>query len=186
MKNADVVFYGSLINEEIIRKYAPNAKRVYIGHVRRVDHDKYVEEALRYAKEGLNVVFLKNGDPTLFGRGIEICRRAREAGIECMVVPGVSSFTAAAARFLIELKGPLLLSAYPDLGEVPNTRVIFMGSKAMGDLLASLRDDEVAYIASRVTYPDERLFIVRKGDDLPDARPPLLVIIKRIGGPGGI
>lgn len=88
LSKADVIFYGSLINEEIIRMYAPRAEKIYMGHVKGDDHREYVIEALKMARRGLNVVFLKNGDPVIFGRGIEICREAISNGIHCEVIPG--------------------------------------------------------------------------------------------------
>ncbi|MDT7969107.1 MAG: SAM-dependent methyltransferase, partial [Vulcanisaeta sp.] len=34
LRNADIVYYGSLVNEEIIKMYAPRAQKIYMGHVR--------------------------------------------------------------------------------------------------------------------------------------------------------
>ncbi|CAO1623749.1 unnamed protein product [Parajaminaea phylloscopi] len=51
-----------------------------------------VEAAL---KEGKNVVRLKQGDPFVYGRGGEEVLAFRKAGIDCTVVPGISSALAA-------------------------------------------------------------------------------------------
>jgi uroporphyrin-III C-methyltransferase len=102
LRRADVVAYGDLVPEEVVERYAPQARRVKIGH-KREDHDKTVERLIDEAARGLNVVVLKNGDPTVFGRGVQICKKAEARGVPCSVVPGVSAFTAAAALHGIEL-----------------------------------------------------------------------------------
>lgn len=52
--------------------------------------------ALRAAlEEGKNVVRLKQGDPFVYGRGGEEVLAFRRAGIECTVIPGISSALAA-------------------------------------------------------------------------------------------
>jgi uroporphyrin-III C-methyltransferase len=184
LKNADVVYYGSLVNEEIINAYAPKARKIYMGHVRGNDHKVFVKQALELAGRGLNVVFLKNGDPVIFGRGIEICKEAISNGIPCEVIPGVSSFTAAAARYLISLSGIVVLMAYPNirLDVEADTKVIFMGTGIIKDLMNMLDEDEEAIIVSRVTYPDESMVkLSRDYDPNVDVKSPSLVIIRRRG-----
>ncbi|WP_069807822.1 SAM-dependent methyltransferase [Vulcanisaeta thermophila] len=185
---ADVVYFGSLINEEIISRYAPRARRIYMGHVRGEDHERFVREAIKLAKEGLNVVFLKNGDPTIFGRGIEICREAIKEGVDCEIVPGVSSFTAAAARYLIEFGRSIALVAYPNLevlGELGNvdTKVVFMSTEAINQVLRFLRGDEELIVISRATYPDENMVVINgevKGDLEGIKRPSIIIIRKKV------
>jgi uroporphyrinogen III methyltransferase/synthase len=54
-------------------------------------------EMIAHARAGLAVVRLKGGDPFIFGRGFEELTAAREAGIACEVVPGITSAIAAPA-----------------------------------------------------------------------------------------
>ena len=54
------------------------------------------------ARNGHDVARVHTGDPVLFGSTAEQMRRMAELGIAYEIIPGVSSFTAAAA-----LEGPL-------------------------------------------------------------------------------
>jgi uroporphyrin-III C-methyltransferase len=64
-----------------------------------------------------------------------------------------------------------------------DTKVIFMGTRVINELISRLRDDEEAIIISRLTYPDEEAITISKdGDPNVDVKPPALVIIRRRGG----
>ena len=168
LAKVQVVYYSSLVNPEVIRRYAPRAKSIYIGHVRGDEHDEYVKEAIGYAKSGLGVAFLKNGDPTLFSRGVKICREAKAQGVECIIIPGVASFTAAAAEYELELGDIVTLVSYPNVsrGVVRRTTVLFMASAAFDKINEYLKDNDEAVVVSRVTYPDGALIKVNRGGSL--------------------
>ncbi|RFA92619.1 SAM-dependent methyltransferase [Pyrobaculum aerophilum] len=136
LREADVVAYGDLVPEELVHTYAPQAEKIKIGH-KKSEHDAVIERLVEKAAGGARVVVLKNGDPTLFGRGIQICKKAEARGVPCEVVPGVSAFTAAAALHKIELTdGKTLrhvaLFSFPHFDEeildniAADTAVIFM------------------------------------------------------------
>jgi len=184
LNKADIVFYGSLVNEEIISMYAPKAERIYMGHVRGDAHREYIIKAIELARRGLNVVFLKNGDPVIFGRGVEICKESIRNGIPCEIVPGVSSFTAAAARFMVELKGIVTLMAYPDIDYdvESDIKVIFMGTRIAKELIRKFSDRNDVIVISRVTYPDEEAHRLDINDPVIDelnVKPPSLIFIIR-------
>ena len=72
---------------EIAKKFPGNAEGA---------QSELIALALRAALEqGKNVVRLKQGDPFIYGRGGEEVLAFRRAGIECTVVPGISSAIAA-------------------------------------------------------------------------------------------
>ena len=50
-----------------------------------------IAQALEAAQQGKTVVRLKQGDPYIYGRGGEELVACQNAGIECTVVPGISS-----------------------------------------------------------------------------------------------
>ncbi|CDU25475.1 related to MET1-siroheme synthase [Sporisorium scitamineum] len=74
---------------EIAKKFPGNAEGA---------QSELIAKALRAAlEEGKAVVRLKQGDPFVYGRGGEEVLAFRNAGIECTVVPGISSSIAAPA-----------------------------------------------------------------------------------------
>src|SRR2546430_12796908 len=58
---------------------------------------------LRLARRGLNVVRLKGGDPSIFGRVGEEREFLESHGVDVEVVPGVTAASAAAAQFGVSL-----------------------------------------------------------------------------------
>ena len=93
LKNADVVIYDRLANDEIL-KYAENANLIYVGkkageHYKTQDeiNQILIDEAKNYEK----VVRLKGGDPFVFGRGGEEILALLKENIPVETVPGVTS-----------------------------------------------------------------------------------------------
>jgi uroporphyrin-III C-methyltransferase len=93
LKEADVVVYDRLANEEIL-KYAEGAKMLYVGKKAGEHYKKQPEINQILIEEGLKnevVVRLKGGDPFVFGRGGEEMLALLEEGIDVEFVPGVTS-----------------------------------------------------------------------------------------------
>ncbi len=93
LKDADVVIYDRLANDEIL-KYAENANLIYVGkkageHYKTQDeiNQILIDEAKNYEK----VVRLKGGDPFVFGRGGEEMLALLKENIPIETVPGVTS-----------------------------------------------------------------------------------------------
>ena len=97
---AGVVVHDRLVGEGVLDLIRPDARRLYVGK-RKSQHSVPQDEVNRLlvalAQQGLEVVRLKGGDPFLFGRGGEEMLAAREAGVPCEVVPGISAAMAASA-----------------------------------------------------------------------------------------
>jgi uroporphyrinogen III methyltransferase/synthase len=94
LKQADVVVYDRLINNELLSFCSADCERVFVGkesgyHV--IEQDKITEILINKSKAGLNVVRLKGGDPFVFGRGSEEVLDLRKAGIEFEIIPGITS-----------------------------------------------------------------------------------------------
>ena len=97
---ADVVVHDRLVSPDILALAAPGARKLYVG--KRKAHHSVAQDDLNallvaLAREGLQVVRLKGGDPFMFGRGGEELQACRAADVACEVVPGVSAALAAAA-----------------------------------------------------------------------------------------
>jgi uroporphyrin-III C-methyltransferase len=93
LKNADVVIYDRLANDEIL-KYAENANLIYVGK-KAGEHYKTQDEInqilINEAKNYQKVVRLKGGDPFVFGRGGEEMLALLKENIPIETVPGVTS-----------------------------------------------------------------------------------------------
>ena len=94
LREADVVVYDSLASSSLLNEVRDDAELIFAGK-RSSHHFKKQYETnqllIDLAKEGKNVVRLKGGDPYIFGRGGEEGQELRAAGVDFVVVPGVSS-----------------------------------------------------------------------------------------------
>lgn len=100
IREADVILYDRLINEDILNEARANAELVFCGKlpgkhamIQEHIHAQLVEYALR----GKVVVRLKGGDPFVFGRGAEEAEVVAAANIPFEIIPGITSGIAAAA-----------------------------------------------------------------------------------------
>lgn len=62
-----------------------------LPYAKQVAQERINEMLVAYGRAGKNVVRLKGGDPYVFGRGFEELQACAAAGLECSVVPGVTS-----------------------------------------------------------------------------------------------
>ncbi len=86
--------YDSLIDTRLLDFAPSHAEKICVGkrsHRASTPQSSINELLVSKALEGKTVVRLKGGDPFVFGRGGEELMYLRERGIECAVVPGISS-----------------------------------------------------------------------------------------------
>ena len=101
LKNADVVLYDALVNEELLDYINPEAEQIFVGKRRgcyKYQQEQINELIVQRAKSNGHVVRLKGGDPFIFGRGAEEMEYAANFGVEVAMVPGISSSMAVAAN----------------------------------------------------------------------------------------
>ncbi len=102
LEEADlIVFAGSLIPQEIL-----SGLKGEIVNSASLSLPEIVSLLSKAAREGKKVVRLHSGDPSLFGAIAEEIEELKKEGVACEVVPGVSSFLAAAAALGCELTVP--------------------------------------------------------------------------------
>ena len=100
LQAAQVVVHDGLVSDDILDLAPVSARKISVAK-RKSRHSYSQDEINRmlvaFALEGLNVVRLKGGDPFIFGRGGEELEACREAGVECVIIPGVTAALAAGA-----------------------------------------------------------------------------------------
>lgn len=129
------------------------AKLPYGRTVRQEETNRLLVE---HAQAGKKVARLKGGDPFVFGRGFEEVQHLAEHGIECEVIPGVTSAVSvpAAAGVPVTHRGvthsftvvsghlppddPRSLVDWEALAKVGGSIVVIMGAKNVAAITAAL------------------------------------------------
>jgi len=165
-----LVYAGSLVNPELVAA-CPAAEKFDSWGMHLAEMTEIMIEA---AREGKTVVRLHSGDPALYGAIIEQVDILRNAGIEVVRVPGVSSFFGAAASLGIQytLKGVSesviitrpagttldedRIAEFSGLGQ---TLVIFLGTGHMEKIFEQVQcsPETPAAVVYHATWPDEKV-----------------------------
>ena len=172
-----VLYTGSLVPKEVVAHARPDAK-VLDSAGMTLDEINTVMLAARDA--GQDVARVHTGDPTIFGSTAEQIRQLIEHGIDYEIVPGVSSFTAAAAALGRELTLPELSQTViltraagrtpmppgedlEDLARHRSTLVLFLSITLLGRVVRSLvpayGEDCPVAIVHKATWPDQVILI---------------------------
>jgi uroporphyrin-III C-methyltransferase len=207
LQHADVVLYDSLVGPEILKIISPSAQLIDVGKragKKLLSQDEINSLLVSYANQYENVVRLKGGDPLLFGRAAEEIRALREAGLDFVVVPGISAAFGAAATAKVSLTDRLLASnvlfttfsrapeapMLPPVGLSPETSiVVYMPGTDYGEVGRWLVDSGLSpetpcLILSRVTLPDQSsLFAdISALESLQTLPAPSLLLVGRVFG----
>jgi precorrin-4/cobalt-precorrin-4 C11-methyltransferase len=173
------LYAGSLVPRAVV-DCAPQG--ALVRNTASMNRDEILELMVTASRQSVDVARVHSGDPSLYGAIAEQMRRLTELGIPFEIVPGVSSFQAAAAALRIELtpagkNQTLILSRAPgqtgragheDLGELARHRTglcLFLSAAQMPEVVAALLPhygpDAPVVVAYRVTWPDQRLIRCR-------------------------
>jgi precorrin-4/cobalt-precorrin-4 C11-methyltransferase len=94
------LYAGSLVPAEVIACAPPGATVINTAELHL---EQIITHMARAHRAGHDVARVHSGDPSLYGAIAEQMRRLDELAIPYEIVPGVSSFTAAAAALKLEL-----------------------------------------------------------------------------------
>lgn len=159
IKKADVILYDRLIPKELLHHAKENCELIYVGKERgrhTYTQDEINKLMLDKVNEGKIVVRLKGGDPYIYGRGEEECMYLKKNGVECEVIPGISSLLAAPIYSGIPLTNRWYSSSFAvvtgeearekkrkrvkirDIAPKVDTLVILMGTKRFPQIIKEL------------------------------------------------
>ena len=176
LEQAEIVVYaGSLINIDIL-KYAINAEEKHNSASLNLEE---IENIFKRAKESdKNVARLHTGDPSIYGAINEQMVLLDKLNIEYEVIPGISSFQAAAAALCLELtvpevcqtitisrvKGKTPVPEKEDLKEIIKTRptlFLYLSISKLSEIVETLKTgyspETPVTIAYKVSWPDEEI-----------------------------
>jgi uroporphyrin-III C-methyltransferase len=104
LKEADVILYDALVNNQILDHATPGAIKRYVGKrygCHSLSQAEINDVIIEYACKYKRIVRLKGGDPFVFGRAQEEIEEAKAYGIQVEVIPGISSALAVPASEMI-------------------------------------------------------------------------------------
>jgi precorrin-4/cobalt-precorrin-4 C11-methyltransferase len=167
------LYAGSLVPAEVVAGAPAGATVIDTAPLHL---DQIVAHLAAAHAAGHDVARVHSGDPSLYGAIAEQMRRLDDLGIPYEVVPGVSSFTAAAAALKVELTpaganqtviltrapGRTGLPANESLAELARHRaglVLFLSAAQVPDVVAALTPhygaEAPVVVAYRVSWPDQ-------------------------------
>ncbi len=177
LQQADVVIWaGSLVNPALLANCRPDTA-IHDSAAMTLPEVLAVMEAA--VAEGKLVVRLHTGDPSIYGAIQEQMDQLRRQGIAYDVVPGVSSFLAAAAALKQEYTLPgvsqtVIVTRLEGRTPVPvkealaglavhqSNMCIFLSTHMLADVVRELKQggyagDTPVVVAQKVSWPDEKI-----------------------------
>jgi uroporphyrin-III C-methyltransferase len=206
LRNAEVVLHDELIGHDILQLVPSSAQIYNVGKrcgKQTISQHETNSLMVILAQSGQDVIRLKGGDPSIFGRLGEEITALREAGIRFEIVPGISAALAAASRAQISLThrevahAVVFVTGHEAAG---SDRVNFRGLVATGATLviympgssypeiarklthAGMAQETPCAIVSNATTPDEKIFPTTVGElaRAPRLAAPTLLIVGKV------
>jgi uroporphyrin-III C-methyltransferase/precorrin-2 dehydrogenase/sirohydrochlorin ferrochelatase len=177
LSDADFVLHDALVSPETLALRGPQAKLEAVGKRGGSESSRQEDITARLielARSGQFVVRLKGGDPFVFGRGGEELNELIAAGIDVVVVPGITSALAAPASIgipatmrgiassvaITTAQGGDSLDRIGDLARAADTLVVLMARSNLKEVTAaiarSVGGSRPAALVSNATLPEER------------------------------
>jgi precorrin-4/cobalt-precorrin-4 C11-methyltransferase len=176
LEEADTVVYAGSLMPEGLRSLAKPGSEWHDSA--KLALGEFMPFLVDAAKAGKKAVRLASGDPAIYGALGEMSEWLEREGVEYEVVPGVSSFLAAAATLGRELTVPdvaqtIILTRSEGRTGMPNrekladlaahrtTLVIFLSAqvihKIVQDLRSSYPEETAVAVVHRVSWPDQKV-----------------------------
>ncbi|MGJ4787293.1 uroporphyrinogen-III C-methyltransferase [Leptospira koniambonensis] len=183
LRKADVVLYDDLVSAGVLKYCKKSAVLEYVG--KRIGQHSCLQTEINqklgeYAKQYSNIVRLKGGDPSIYGRAGEEIEHLASLGIECEILAGVTTASGAASSLGIPLthreyaREILFLSGHKKTGKNPEsfedlnlggkTVLVYMGLNSLESIRDNLLDSgnsgstPMAFIEN-ATLPNQRLVL---------------------------
>jgi precorrin-4/cobalt-precorrin-4 C11-methyltransferase len=172
-----VLYTGSLVPREVLARARPDAD---VRDSSGMALDEIMAVMLDARDRGLDVARVHTGDPSIFGATAEQIRKLQQAGIDYEIIPGVSSFTAAAAALGRELTLPELSQTViltraegrtpmpdgeklEDLARHKATLVLFLSITLLKRVMPALEpaygSDCPVAVVHRASWPDQQIVL---------------------------
>jgi precorrin-4/cobalt-precorrin-4 C11-methyltransferase len=168
-----VIYAGSLVNPEILR-YAKDDAEIFNSAA--MNLEEVLQVMVRGVSEGKIIARVHTGDPSIYGAIQEQMDALTEKGITFEVIPGVSSFLAAAAALKQEYTLPgvtqtIVLTRMEGRTPVPekeklaqlaksgSTMCIFLSVHAIAEVVDELKqgyeEDTPVAVVQKASWPDQ-------------------------------
>lgn len=168
-----VLYTGSLVPRELLQDTAPGA---FIADTSSMNLDEIISHMKTAHERGQDIARVHTGDPMIYGSTAEQMRRLDALGIPYQVVPGVSSYAAAAAALsqeltLPELSQTIIISRCEGRTPMPegedlvalaqhkSTLILFLSVAMIKKITRQLRpilgDDCPVAIVYKASWPDQ-------------------------------
>ena len=182
LASADYVLHDDLVSSETLALCGPDATLECAGKRGGRPSARQAEitsRLIELARQGHFVVRLKGGDPFVFGRGGEELRDLVAAGIDTLVVPGISAAIAApaAAGIPLTMRGVSSsitvttaesLSRLRELASAADTLVVLMAHAKLRVVASALAEvvgpDRPAALVGSATLPEQVVATGTVGD----------------------
>ncbi|MFA6807827.1 MAG: precorrin-4 C(11)-methyltransferase [Eubacteriales bacterium] len=179
LEKADLIVYaGSLVNPELLQYAKSSCKTINSANL---TLEEVIDVMVPSDKEGKVVVRLHTGDPSIYGAIREQMDLLDNYGLSYEVVPGVSSFCAAASALKAEYTLPdvsqsVIITRMEGRTLVPSkekialfaahqsTMIIFLSTGLVEELSKELikggyAENTPAAIVYKASWPDEKVFL---------------------------
>ncbi len=176
-KAALIIYPGSLVDEKYLSQF--KAEKINSFGLKLEEIVEIIEKAL---KDGKKVVRLQSGDPSIYGAIGEQIEELEKRGIECEIIPGVSSIFASAAAMKKELttpeipgviitrpKGRTLDKDYLEiLASTPLTLIVLLGVDKIDYIVKEVGKvrglDEPCAVVYHASREDEKVIVSKLGE----------------------